>query len=273
MQSYTTAAPSASSNESSKEQEIIRRFLSNFLDSNNNPSLLESMRIVQYVPNNIKSLPPIEDRSNPLGTIGDGYDKARTDRQQRKKISKIIILGQECILYAHKQHQYTPINGFYEKCCLEALEIVEYEESIMNTIKNEIYRIPSIINSYEVEAADVKNKIKESKRCHAQAIKDREKYLLNKVEHIRQTKTNELSDYMAQMQSILAGFGRINESLEESMDAEETELTTTKKSSRSQVEYFTAIFQKMGVTEERVAFVLPDDELMEIFKIILKYRS
>ncbi|CAI3083011.1 unnamed protein product [Diatraea saccharalis] len=295
------------------------------------------MQIVQYVPNNIKRLPPMKDRSNPLGAIGDKYNRARTDRQQRKKNSKkeylgrsisdtcsrckerlptilcmqckdlycpeccyratsvcqllkhtllpsyhhlynrscemdfmycklhgnpstlyckecFVLICQECSLYAHKQHQYTPINGAYEKCCLEAFEIVEYAESNIETIKNEIDRITAMINSYEEEAADVKTKIKESKRCHDQAIKN------------RQTKSNELSDYMTQLQGILAAFGRLNESLVESMDAEGTESTTAEKSGRLQVEYFTAMFHKMRVTEERVAFVLPNNELMEHLK-------
>ncbi|XP_026763375.2 protein wech [Galleria mellonella] len=178
----------------------------------------------------------------------------------------IIFICQECTLWVHKDHSYTPIKGALDTCRVSVFRAIEETKTGTKFIKTAIDRAVAMSKAYEKETAEANMKIRKAMRCYAQAVEDREKYLLDKVEKMRQAKMNELSDHMNTLRGILAGLAHTNETLVRCMDSEGIELFTAKDKGKAQVEYFSCMFKKMHVTEEKIMFMPPNYDLVDQLK-------
>lgn len=79
-------------------------------------------------------------------------------------------------------------------CRIGVFRAIEDTKTGTKAIKTAIDRAVAMSKAYEKETAEANMKIRKAMRCYAQAIEDREKYLLDKVEKMRQAKMNELTD-------------------------------------------------------------------------------
>lgn len=178
----------------------------------------------------------------------------------------ILFICTECTLWVHKDHNFTPIKGALDMCRVGVFRAIEDTKTGTKAIKTAIDRAVAMSKAYEKETAEANMKIRKAMRCYAQAIEDREKYLLDKIEKMRQAKMNELSDHMNTLRGILAGLAHTNETLVRSMDSEGLDLFMAKEKGRAQVDYFSCMFKNMYVTEERIMFVPPNYDLVDQLK-------
>ncbi|KAG6456185.1 protein wech [Manduca sexta] len=178
----------------------------------------------------------------------------------------IIFICQECTLWVHKDHCYSPIKGALDMCRIGVFRAIEDTKTGTKAIKTAIDRAVAMSKAYEKETAEANMKIRKAMRCYAQAIEDREKYLLDKVEKMRQAKMNELTDHMNTLRGILAGLAHTNETLVRSMDSESIDLFMAKEKGRAQVDYFSCMFKNMYLTEERIMFIPPNYDLVDQLK-------
>ncbi|CAG9795871.1 unnamed protein product [Diatraea saccharalis] len=178
----------------------------------------------------------------------------------------IIFICQECTFWVHKDHKYSPIKGALNACRIGAMKAIEDTKTGTKAIKTAIDRAVAMTKAYEKESAEASMKIRKAMRCFAQAVEDREKYLLDKVEKMRQAKVNELSDHMNTLRGILAGLAHTNETLARSMDSDGIDFFMAKEKGRSQVDYFAAMFKHMTIAEERIVFTQPNYDLVDQLK-------
>ncbi|XP_037873656.1 protein wech [Bombyx mori] len=178
----------------------------------------------------------------------------------------IIFICQECTLWVHKDHCFTPMKGALDMCRVGVFRAIEDTKTGTKAIKTAIDRAVAMSKAYEKETAEANMKIRKAMRCYAQAIEDREKYLLDKVEKMRQAKMNELSDHMNTLRGILAGLAHTNETLVRCMDSDGIELFMAKEKGRAQVDYFSCMFKNMYITEERIMFIPPNYDLVDQLK-------
>lgn len=176
------------------------------------------------------------------------------------------FICQECTLWVHKDHSHFAIKGALDVCRIGIYRAIEDTRSGTKAIKSAIDRAVVLTKAYEKETAEASMKIRKAMRCFTQAIEDREKYLLEKIEKMRQAKMNELQDHMHTLRGILAGLAHTNENLIRSMDAEGIDLIMAKEKGRSQVDYFSCMFKNMYITDERIVFVAPNYDLLDQLK-------
>lgn len=178
----------------------------------------------------------------------------------------MIFICQECTLWMHKDHTYTPIKGALDMCRLGVLKAIEDTKTGTKAIKTAIDRAVAVSKSYEKETTDANLKIRKAMRCYAQAIEDREKYLLDKVEKLRISKMNELTEHMNTLRGILSGLAHTNETLVRSMESEGIDLFMAKEKGRAQVDFYSCMFKQMYVMEEKILFIPPNYELVDQLK-------
>ncbi|XP_028163295.1 protein wech [Ostrinia nubilalis] len=178
----------------------------------------------------------------------------------------VMFVCPECVLWIHKDHNYSPIKGAFDMCRVGVFRCIEDTKTGTKAIKTAIDRAVAMSKAYEKESAEANMKIRKAMRCYAQAIEDREKFLLDKVEKMRQAKITELTDHMNTLRGILAGLAHTNETLVRSMDSEGIDLFMAKEKGRAQVDYFSHMFKNMYITEDKIMFVPPNYDLVDQLK-------
>ncbi|XP_063385641.1 protein wech [Cydia fagiglandana] len=214
----------------------------------------------------IHQISPIGVRPNSVNNEKEVYCELHGDPVRFYCEACVVFICQECTLWVHKDHCYTPIKGALDMCRVGVLRAIEDTKTGTKAIKTAIDRAVAMSKAYEKETAEANMKIRKAMRCYAQAIEDREKYLLDKVEKLRQAKMNELTDHMNTLRGILAGLAHTNETLVRSMDSEGLDLFMAKEKGRAQVDYFSCMFKNMYMTEERIMFVPPNYDLVDQLK-------
>ncbi|KAF9819095.1 hypothetical protein SFRURICE_000760 [Spodoptera frugiperda] len=178
----------------------------------------------------------------------------------------IIYICNECTLWVHRDHSYFPIKGALDVSRVGLFRCIDNTKRGTKAVKTAIDRAVILSKAYEKETAEANMKIRKAMRCFAQAIEDREKYLLDKVEKMRQLKMNELSDHMNTLRGILAGLAHTNETLVRSMHFEGVDLYLAKEKGKQQVEYFANTFKTMYVSEDRIIFIPPNYDIVDLLK-------
>lgn len=178
----------------------------------------------------------------------------------------IVFICKECTLWVHKDHHYSPMKGAVDVCRIGVFNAIEDTKTGTKAVKNAIDRAVAVSKAYEKETAEANMKIRKAMRCYAQAVEDREKYLLEKVEKLRQSKMSELSDHMNTLRGILSGLAHTNETLVRCMDSEGIDLFMAKEKCRAQVDYFSCMFKNMYMGEEKILFIPPNYDLVDQLK-------
>ncbi|CAH2089323.1 unnamed protein product [Euphydryas editha] len=177
-----------------------------------------------------------------------------------------VFICQECTFWMHKDHSYSPIKGALDMCRVGVFRAIEDAKTGTKAVKSAIDHAVAMTKAFEKETSEANMKIRKAMRSFAQAIEDREKYLLDKVEKIRQAKMSELAEHMNTLRGILAGLAHTNENLVRSMDSEGIDLFLAKDKGKSQVDYFAFVFKNMYVIEERIMFIPPNYDLVDQIK-------
>lgn len=185
----------------------------------------------------------------------------------------IVFICQECSLWLHKDHNFTPLKGALDSCKVGVYKAIETTKTGTKAIKSAIDRAVAMSKAFDKEATEANLKIRKAMRTFALAVEDREKYLLDKVEKMRQVKANEISEHMNTLRGILAGLAHTNETLVRSMDSEGIELFMAKEKGKAQVDYFAHMFKNMYVIEERIKFTPPNYEFIEVIKNLCSVQS
>lgn len=185
----------------------------------------------------------------------------------------IIFICQECTLWLHKDHSFTPLKGALDTCKVGVYKAIETTKTGTKAVKNAIDRAVAMSKAFDKEATEANLKIRKAMRTFALAVEEREKCLLDKVEKIRQVKINELSEHMNTLRGILAGLAHTNETLVRSMDSEGIELFMAKEKGKAQVDYFAHLFKNMYIIEERIKFTPPNYEFVEVIKSLCNVQS
>lgn len=180
--------------------------------------------------------------------------------------SCVLFICQDCTQWLHKDHKFAPMRGALDVCRIGVFKAIEETKTGTKAIKTAIDRAVAMSKAYEKETAEANMKIRKAMRCYAQAVEDREKYLLDKVEKMRQAKMTELTDHMNTLRGILAGLAHTNETLVQSMDSEGIDLFMAKEKGRASVDYFSRMFKSMYVAEERIMFIPPNYDLVDQLK-------
>lgn len=92
----------------------------------------------------------------------------------------------------HRDHSYFPIKGALDVSRVGLFRCIDNTKRGTKAVKTAIDRAVILSKAYEKETAEANMKIRKAMRCFAQAIEDREKYLLDKVEKMRQLKIQNL---------------------------------------------------------------------------------
>ncbi|CAI3083010.1 unnamed protein product [Diatraea saccharalis] len=103
-------------------------------------------------------------------------------------------------------------------------------------------------------------------RYFAKVVEEHEEYLLKKLEGMRQTRMNELSDHTKALRGMLESLTRTNDKLVQSMRSDGIELFIAKENGRSEVDNISSLFENMNVKEERIGFIPHDQYLIEQLK-------
>ncbi|XP_055837157.1 protein wech [Episyrphus balteatus] len=172
------------------------------------------------------------------------------------------LVCQCCTLREHKDHDYTSIQSFVE----EAKEKIDLaiESSRMGTkcVKGSIDKALAFIRLIERNCAELSDNIRKSFRQFMIAIEDRERFLLDFVEKLRQRRLALLHDQMAGLKSTLSGLSETSDMLlkvyENSHLMEQIEVALKITNGQRQLEQFAAIFKDLQPRQELFAFVPPD---------------
>ncbi|CAI3083004.1 unnamed protein product [Diatraea saccharalis] len=178
-----------------------------------------------------------------------------------------VFICHKCTLWDHKDHDYIPVNGVFDKLTrLDMMDVIKDVINSTNTIKIEIDRVTAMSKAYAKESAEAENKIRTAMQYLAKAVEDHEKYLLDKVANMRQTRMKELSRHINKLNGMLEGLSLSNDSLMRNIDAQGVELFIVKENSRALVDHISSTFENMNVNEEKIGFIPPNHYLIEQLK-------
>ncbi|XP_041984646.1 protein wech isoform X2 [Aricia agestis] len=172
------------------------------------------------------------------------------------------LICHECTSYFHKDHCYSPLNGNIDNRVLYDMKSL-FQASKTNTkaIKSAIDKAIAMTKAYEKETNEANMKIKSAMQYFVTAIYNREKYLLSQVEQMRQTKMNQLSEYMDTLRGILAGLSHTNETLVRSITSQGIDVNAANERGKQEIESFSTTFRRFWVNEERIVFIPPNKDL------------
>ncbi|CAI3083002.1 unnamed protein product [Diatraea saccharalis] len=103
--------------------------------------------------------------------------------------------------------------------------------------------------TYNNECFEVKEKIETTMQLFTQAVENRETYIFEKVENMRQSKINELNQYMNTLRGMLAGLSYISELIIHSKDSDGINLFMIKEKDKYEVNLFSTMFKNMQFQE------------------------
>ncbi|CAG9795870.1 unnamed protein product [Diatraea saccharalis] len=172
----------------------------------------------------------------------------------------------KCTLWNHRDHDHSPIKGDFDKCRIEVMKILEDTRIGKKVIKASIDRAVAMLKAYEKDATEANMKIRNTMRYYTEFIEARKKYLIDKVEKMRQAKTTQLSDYTNTLRGMLAALAHTNDFLVQNMDSDGLRLFMANEKGRSQIDYFSTMFKKMTIDEERIVFISPYFDLVDLLR-------
>ncbi|XP_061400722.1 protein wech [Musca vetustissima] len=177
------------------------------------------------------------------------------------------LVCQCCTLHEHKEHCYSSIQNFVD----ESREKIEsaLESSRMGTkcIKSSIDKALAFIRHVERNCAELSDNIRKGFRQFLIALEDRERFLLDFVEKLRQRRLAMLHDQMAGLKSALAGLAETSEMLhkvaENGARMDQVDIAMKVTNGQRQLEQFAAIYKDLQPKQEVFAFSAPDYTLLQ----------
>lgn len=177
------------------------------------------------------------------------------------------LVCQCCTLREHKDHTYISIGAFTE----EANEKIEaaLESSSMGTkrIKGSIDTALAYIRFVERDCMELSDNVRKAFRQFIIAIEDRERYLLDMVQKMKQRRLSILHEQMAGLKSALSGLAETSEMLnnvsENRLFMNQKDLATKITNGQRQLEQFAAIYKDLQPKKTNLAFIPPDYNILQ----------
>ncbi|KAI8037303.1 hypothetical protein M5D96_010054 [Drosophila gunungcola] len=177
------------------------------------------------------------------------------------------LVCQCCTLHEHKEHSYASIQSFMVGS-KEKLECaIESSQVGTRCIKSSIDKALAFIRLIERNCSELSDNIRKAFRQFIIAIEDRERFLLDFVEKLRQRRLAILHDQMAGLKSALAGLSETSDMLSKVADnacnMDQIEIAMKLTNGQRQMEQFAGIYKDLQPKQEVFAFAPPDYSLLQ----------
>ncbi|KAH8401959.1 hypothetical protein KR009_008923 [Drosophila setifemur] len=177
------------------------------------------------------------------------------------------LVCQCCTLHEHKEHSYASIQNFMVGS-KEKLECaIESSQVGTRCIKSSIDKALAFIRLIERNCSELSDNIRKAFRQFIIAIEDRERFLLDFVEKLRQRRLAILHDQMAGLKSALAGLSETSDMLSKVADnacnLDQIEIAMKLTNGQRQMEQFAGIYKDLQPKQEVFAFAPPDYSLLQ----------
>lgn len=177
------------------------------------------------------------------------------------------LVCQCCTLHEHKEHNYASIQSFVDDAKYKIDGALESSRMGTKCIKGSIDKALSFIRLIERNCAELSDNIRKAFRQFIIAIEDRERFLLDFVEKLRQRRLAILHDQMAGLKSALSGLAETSDMLqkisENSIRMDQIDIAMKVTNGQRQLEQFAAIYKDLQPKQEVFAFAAPDYSLLQ----------
>ncbi|KAI9582662.1 hypothetical protein GQX74_011879 [Glossina fuscipes] len=176
------------------------------------------------------------------------------------------VVCQFCTLHEHKEHCYSSIQSFVEDSREKIEAALESGRMGTTCIKSGIDKALLFIRHIEKNCVELSDNIRKAFRQFIIAVEDRERFLLEFVEKLRQRRLATLHEQMAGLKSALAGLAEtsdmLNKVAENGARLDLVDVAMKVTNGQRQLEQFAAIYKDLQPKEETFAFVIPDYSLL-----------
>ncbi|TDG48956.1 hypothetical protein AWZ03_004640 [Drosophila navojoa] len=177
------------------------------------------------------------------------------------------LVCQFCTLHEHKEHSYASIQNFMIGSKEKLEGAIESSQVGTRCIKSSIDKALAFIRLIERNCSELSDNIRKAFRQFIIAIEDRERFLLDFVEKLRQRRLAILHDQMAGLKSALAGLSETSDMLskvaENACSMDQIELAMKLTNGQRQMEQFAGIYKDLQPKQEVFAFAPPDYSLLQ----------
>ncbi|XP_023171564.1 protein wech [Drosophila hydei] len=177
------------------------------------------------------------------------------------------LVCQFCTLHEHKEHSYASIQNFMIGSKEKLEGAIESSQVGTRCIKSSIDKALAFIRLIERNCSELSDNIRKAFRQFIIAIEDRERFLLDFVEKLRQRRLAILHDQMAGLKSALAGLSETSDMLSKVADnacgMDQIELAMKLTNGQRQMEQFAGIYKDLQPKQEVFAFAPPDYSLLQ----------
>ncbi|TMW42051.1 hypothetical protein DOY81_012869, partial [Sarcophaga bullata] len=169
-------------------------------------------------------------------------------------------------LHEHKEHCYSSIQNFVDESREKIEMALESSRTGTKCIKSSIDKALAFIRHIERNCAELSDNIRKGFRQFLIAIEDRERFLLDFVEKLRQRRLAMLHDQMAGLKSALAGIAETSDMLHKVAEnggrMDHVDIAMKVTNGQRQLEQFAAIYKDLQPKQEVFAFAPPDYTLL-----------
>ncbi|CAD7013631.1 protein wech [Ceratitis capitata] len=177
------------------------------------------------------------------------------------------MICQYCTFQEHNDHNYIAVGAYVEEANERIRAALDSSRTGTKCIKNTIDKVLTCIRCVDRNFNEIIDNIHKSFRQYLLALEDRERFLVDFVEKLRQRRLTVLNDQMAGLKSALAGLAEtsvmLNKVSTNSENMEETDIAIKISNGLRQLEQFAAIHQDLQPRQEVYAFVPPDYNLLQ----------
>ncbi|KAL7735975.1 hypothetical protein ACLKA6_002403 [Drosophila palustris] len=177
------------------------------------------------------------------------------------------LVCQFCTLHEHKEHSYASIQNFMVGSKEKLEGAIESSQVGTRCIKSSIDKALAFIRLIERNCSELSDNIRKAFRQFIIAIEDRERFLLDFVEKLRQRRLAILHDQMAGLKSALAGLSETSDMLSKVADnacsMDQIEIAMKLTNGQRQMEQFAGIYKDLQPKQEVFAFAPPDYSLLQ----------
>ncbi|EDX06020.1 GD10251 [Drosophila simulans] len=177
------------------------------------------------------------------------------------------LVCQCCTLHEHKEHSYASIQSFMVGSKEKLDGAIESSQVGTRCIKSSIDKALAFIRLIERNCSELSDNIRKAFRQFIIAIEDRERFLLDFVEKLRQRRLAILHDQMAGLKSALAGLSETSDMLSKVADnacnMDQIEIAMKLTNGQRQMEQFAGIYKDLQPKQEVFAFAPPDYSLLQ----------
>lgn len=177
------------------------------------------------------------------------------------------LVCQFCTLHEHKEHKYASIGNFMVGSTDKLMSAIDSSQVGTRCIKASIDKALTFIRMIERNCSELSDNIRKAFRQFIIAIEDRERFLLDFVEKLRQRRLAILHDQMAGLKSALAGLSETTEmfskTAENAHNMDQIEIAMALNNGQRQMEQFAGIYKDLQPKQEVFAFAPPDYSLLQ----------